>query len=75
MGYFKIFLYSSSQYFNSTNIQRYLSNLFLLVFPRTHVLPALINDFLSSLLKFIMTLTYKTYSTLLNPNILYIDGW
>ena len=74
MGYFKIFLYFSSQYLNSANIQRYLGNLFLLASPRTHVLPALISDFSSSLLQFIMGLIYKTYSTLLSPDISCIDG-
>ena len=74
MGYFKIFLYFSSQYLNSANIQKYLGNLFLLVFPKTHILPALISDFSSSLLQFIMSLIYKTYSTLLSLDILCIDG-
>ena len=75
MGYFKIFLYSSSRYLYSTNTQRYLGNVLLLVFPRTQVLPSLISDFPLLLLQFIIGLIYKTYSTLLNSDILCTDGW
>ena len=75
MGYFKIFLYSSSRYLYSTNTQRYLGNVLLLVFPRTQVLPSLISDFPLLLLQFIIGLIYKMYSILLNPDILCIDGW